>query len=102
MSELHSQEFAKTPARERTCPMPEIGTEVNPSPPPRQRPHVALWPSDESMRHICNGVARVLVAVVTTRNTVPFGMLLALCIIAWRLPDQGIERIITLLITARW
>lgn len=60
------------------------------------------WPSDDSMRHITKSLERIIIAAFTTKNTIPFGALVAVCIVAYRLPEDGLKEIILRMVDARW
>jgi hypothetical protein len=66
------------------------------------RPTLRLWPSDDSMKHICKSIEKVIIAAFTTKNTVPFGLLMALCFLIWKLPAPTIESLILRVIDSRW
>ena len=58
--------------------------------------------SDEGVKHCCKSAERVLIGAFTTRNTVPFGLLFALCILLYKLPGGSLEKLLTLLIESAW
>jgi hypothetical protein len=56
----------------------------------------------ESVKHVAKSAERVLIAVITSRTTIPFFLCAAVCIVAFRLPPESLERIFLRLIDARW
>lgn len=68
----------------------------------KTRARFSVWPSDEAMRHICKSAERVIVAAFTTKNTIPFGLLVALCCLIYKLPGAAIANLLFHLIDSRW
>lgn len=66
--------------------------------PPEPKPE----PPSEVWRHIAKSAERVIIAAFTTRNTIPFGLLVALGLLIYRLPGESTERLLTKIIDSRW
>jgi hypothetical protein len=64
--------------------------------------NIRIWPSDEATKHICKSTERVVIAAFTTKNTVPFGLLVALCLLVSKLPAASLEALLFRVIDSRW